>query len=470
MKLKNFWLLSIATLGIILLSWCKSSAPELSFEETLKVYWEQTSPITEFISFMNDKESQIKTVFDAETKYSSENAVSWKLALKTNIVSDNKTKDTKAEISLELDTDNDISSEDGFVIKSAKMDLDTMIKDYNIYFKLVDLSVEANQKEYVWTMMALIDGFKNVRYTINNPEISELLKASTNDSFNVSEFLKSQENQEKFYKNTELTTYDWDPVWKVDFNMEEIKTLAKEIYELELQETALLYQDDEEMLAEQEKAKQEFNEMIDQLSIENTKAYYVIRSAEKVDFILENADVEIAGFKINVSEKINKKYFWEDSLTFVALLSQDAVVNDVNVDDVKIKVTIDLEPKMLSYGINAKVESIINEEIEDLFVVKWNIWASISENKVLLTPAFVFVSPSMSADVDMKLTSERIADYVFETPEGASDILEVLWWLLNPDMSESELQAFDEEMYELGEDLEELGVWEEVTQENNIEQ
>ena len=44
--------------------------------------------------------------------------------------------------------------------------------------------------------------------------------------------------------------------------MEEIKTLAKEIYELELQETALLYQDDEEMLAEQEKAKQEFNEMI----------------------------------------------------------------------------------------------------------------------------------------------------------------------------------------------------------------
>ena len=57
-------------------------------------------------------------------------------------------------------------------------------------------------------MMALIDGFKNVRYTINNPEISELLKASTNDSFNVSEFLKSQENQEKFYKNTELTTYN----------------------------------------------------------------------------------------------------------------------------------------------------------------------------------------------------------------------------------------------------------------------
>ena len=152
------------------------------------------------------------------------------------------------------------------------------------------------------------------------------------------------------------------------------------------------------------------------------------------------------------------------------MLSQDAVVNDVNVDDVKIKVTIDLEPKMLSYDINAKVESIINEEIEDLFVVKWNIWASISENKVSLTPAFVFVSPSMSADVDMKLTSERIADYVFETPEGASDILEVLWWLLNPDMSESELQAFDEEMYELGEDLEELGVWEEVTQENNIEQ
>jgi hypothetical protein len=48
-----------------------------------------------------------------------------------------------------LDTDADITKTEGFLVKSAKIDLDTLVKDFKIYFKLVDISAEANQKEYV---------------------------------------------------------------------------------------------------------------------------------------------------------------------------------------------------------------------------------------------------------------------------------------------------------------------------------
>jgi hypothetical protein len=79
------------------------------------------------------------------------------LDVKTVVTNDNESKDSKAEISIALDTDTDIENKEGFAVKSAKIDIDTLIKDFNLYFKLVDLSVEANEKEYVGTMMALID-------------------------------------------------------------------------------------------------------------------------------------------------------------------------------------------------------------------------------------------------------------------------------------------------------------------------
>ena len=49
MKLKNFWLFSAVTLIGLMLTWCKTNAPELSFEETLKVYSEQTSMLKDVL-------------------------------------------------------------------------------------------------------------------------------------------------------------------------------------------------------------------------------------------------------------------------------------------------------------------------------------------------------------------------------------------------------------------------------------
>ena len=453
MNLKKFWVLSTSILGVILFVWCSQKAPELSFEETVKVYSEQQSSLKEVFSFVEKSDSQMRNTLGVTTKYSAEET-SWKLDVKTVVTNDNESKDSKAEISIALDTDTDIENKEGFAVKSAKIDIDTLIKDFNLYFKLVDLSVEANEKEYVGTMMALIDWFKDRWFILNNPELSELLKTSSEQQFNITEYLDKQENQEKFFKNQELTTYDGNPAWKFDFNTDEIKTLIKEVYSLEQQDTAALYWEDEESLAKQAESLEAFNTMVDEIELNNVKAYFVIRSAEKVDLIIENADIQMWETLINIAETINKKWFGDDSLTYIVTISQNTKVEGLNVDDVKIKATINLIPKMLSYGIELIVESLINEESDEILNLKWDITASISSNQAGLKTDFKVNANNISADVEAEFISEKIKDYVFDNPTDVLDIEDLIDGLIgwgsydeNNEISltENEIETGDQE-------------------------
>jgi hypothetical protein len=47
--------------------------------------------------------------------------------------------------------------------------------------------------------------------------------------------------------------------------------------------------------------------MIDDLEIENTEAYFVIRSSDKVDFVIKNMDIITTKEKINIKETINNR-------------------------------------------------------------------------------------------------------------------------------------------------------------------
>ena len=427
MNLKKIWLLSFAMMWVIFIAWCNKSAPELSFEDTLKVYGEQKSMLSEVSSFMNDKESQIRDTFELTTKYATENS-NWKVVAKTVIINDNVTKDSKAEISLLLDTDADITKTEGFLVKSAKIDLDTLIKDFKIYFKLVDISAEANQKEYVWTMLALIDWFKDRWFTINNPEITELLKASNSKDFDLTEYIENQENLEKFFNNKESTKYDGDPAWKVDFNVNEIKSFIKEVYRLSQGDLNSLSEENPLLIEQQQENIEEFNELIDDVEISNVEAYFVVRSEDKVDFIIENVDIKRDATLLNIKETINKKMIWDDSLTYTILLSQ--ATSEEDIDNIQMRAIIDLVPSLLSYGINLKVESIINDEVEEMFNAKWNITASISDKNVELSPTFNVNFSNIKANVEAKLKSEKIIDYKFESPENAEDIEEVIGSLM----------------------------------------
>lgn len=420
MKFKSFWLFSSLALLAIMLTWCKTNAPELSFEETLKVYSEQTSTAKEILKFMNDTWSQIENKLDVETKYDAWDSIKGTLVLKTDIVNDNKSKDTEWKISLGLTTDTNV--EDGFFVKSASFDLNTLVKDFKLYFKLLDFSIESNQKEYVAMITEIVNWFKDKWLTMNTEEYSNILRMSSENSFDMYSYLEKKDN-EKIFAEKELTKFDWYPAWKVSFNEEEIKNLVKEINEQEKKESDKVLSWEE---SQQNMTDDEIDELFDDLKIENSEAYFVIRSSDKVDFILKNIDILTAWEKINITETINKKTIWKDGETIKITIS------DIETESSDVIISIDLNPSLTSYWVNVKVEARNWELVQELFNLEWDISASLSEKNLKLDPNFKITSDSLNAEMKAKFESIKIVDYKFETPENAQDVEELigslLWW------------------------------------------
>ena len=446
MKFKSFWLFSSLALLAIMLTWCKTNAPELSFEETLKVYSEQTSTAKEILKFMNDTWSQIENKLDVETKYDAWDSIKGTLVLKTDIVNDNKSKDTEWKISLGLTTDTNV--EDGFFVKSASFDLNTLVKDFKLYFKLLDFSIESNQKEYVAMITEIVNWFKDKWLTMNTEEYSNLLRMSSENSFDMYSYLEKKDN-DKIFAEKELTKFDWYPAWKVSFNEEEIKNLVKEINEQEKKESAKALSWEE---SQQNMNDEEIDELFDDLKIENSEAYFVIRSSDKVDFILKNIDILTAWEKINITDTINKKTIWKDGETIKITIS------DIETESSDVIISIDLNPSLTSYWVKVKVEAKNWELVQELFNLEWDISASLSEKNLKLDPNFKITSNSLNAEMKAKFESIKIIDYKFETPENAQDVEELigslLWWEEHVD-NQDYVYDYDEEIENEEENTEE---------------
>lgn len=437
MKFKSFWLFSSLALLAIMLTWCKTNAPELSFEETLKVYSEQTSTAKEILKFMNDTWSQIENKLDVETKYDAWDSIKGTLVLKTDIVNDNKSKDTEWKISLGLTTDTNV--EDGFFVKSASFDLNTLVKDFKLYFKLLDFSIESNQQEYVAMITEIVNWFKDKWLTMNTEEYSNLLRMSSENSFDMYSYLEKKDN-DKIFAEKELTKFDWYPAWKVSFNEEEIKNLVKEINEQEKKESAKALSWEE---SQQNMNDEEIDKLFDDLKIENSEAYFVIRSSDKVDFILKNIDILTAWEKINITDTINKKTLWKDGETIKITIS------DIETESSDVIISIDLNPSLTSYWVKVKVEARNWELVQELFNLEWDISASLSEKNLKLDPNFKITSDSLNAEMKAKFESTKIIDYKFETPENAQDVEELigslLWWEEHVD-NQDYVYNYDEEI------------------------
>ena len=437
MKFKSFWLFSSLALLAIMLTWCKTNAPELSFEETLKVYSEQTSTAKEILKFMNDTWSQIENKLDVETKYDAWDSIKGTLVLKTDIVNDNKSKDTEWKISLGLTTDTNV--EDGFFVKSASFDLNTLVKDFKLYFKLLDFSIESNQQEYVAMITEIVNWFKDKWLTMNTEEYSNLLRMSSENSFDMYSYLEKKDN-DKIFAEKELTKFDWYPAWKVSFNEEEIKNLVKEINEQEKKESAKALSWEE---SQQNMNDEEIDKLFDDLKIENSEAYFVIRSSDKVDFILKNIDILTAWEKINITDTINKKTIWKDGETIKITIS------DIETESSDVIISIDLNPSLTSYWVKVKVEARNWELVQELFNLEWDISASLSEKNLKLDPNFKITSDSLNAEMKAKFESIKIIDYKFETPENVQDVEELigslLWWEEHVD-NQDYVYNYDEEI------------------------
>jgi hypothetical protein len=127
---------------------------------------------------MNDTWSQIDNKIEAKTRYNIWDSIKWELSLNTDVISDNNSKDTEAKVSIWLKSDDSEIPAGGLYVKSAKVDLNTMMKDFKLYFKLLDFSIDSNQPEYVAMISELIGWFKDQRLTIEAEEFAELMKKS----------------------------------------------------------------------------------------------------------------------------------------------------------------------------------------------------------------------------------------------------------------------------------------------------
>jgi hypothetical protein len=89
--------------------------------------------------------------------------------------------------------------------------------------------------------------------------------------------------------------------------MDEVKSFIKEVYRLSQGDLTTLSEENPLLIEQQQENIEEFNELIDNVQVSNVEAYFVIRSEDKVDFVIENIDIQWDTALLNIKETINKK-------------------------------------------------------------------------------------------------------------------------------------------------------------------
>jgi hypothetical protein len=89
--------------------------------------------------------------------------------------------------------------------------------------------------------------------------------------------------------------------------MDEVKSFIKEVYRLSQGDLTTLSEENPLLIEQQQENIEEFNELIDNVQVSNVEAYFVIRSENKVDFVIENIDIQWDTALLNIKETINKK-------------------------------------------------------------------------------------------------------------------------------------------------------------------
>jgi hypothetical protein len=174
-------------------------------------------------------------------------------------------------------------------------------------------------------------------------------------------------------------------------------------------------------------------------------------------------DIITANEKFNIKETINSKLLWKDSETIDITFSNEE-------ENSEIYININLLPSLTSYWVDIKVSGKENWETKNLFNIKWEIKVSLSGKSLSLNPNFVFESDSISADIKIDFVSEKIKDYVFDTPKDAESLDEIIWslmgWYDEVD-DEDYVYNYDDENYEEKINLEKIG---EEENDDNIEE
>ncbi len=412
MNLKKRGLLSLFVATTLVFAACDKKAPELSFEETLKVYSQNNLAVKEFISFLNDTGHQVKSDFDLNVALDTQDQMKGNFALKSSSVNDNATRDAESTIDLSADLENKGEGTPSKI--KGNLNLRVLIKAFQPFFKLDTFTLETEPKEIAGMAMGFSEMFKEKWLTLNNPEFIELLKLSAKNDLSFWQDEKLYEANAAYYTGATLTTYEGNPAWKVDFNMEEIRKVALEFYDAsQAQNTALLT--GEEVLAQQEQLRAEVVKALEELHFENVEAYFVIHSAKKVDFLLKNADVVTSNTRMHIAQSLEGE-----------VVTTTVTIKEGEKELSRIIFVLDPQGKG-KYAFTLKVIQIEEAASEkELFSLSGKLQASLSEKKVSLIPYIEVVSDAVKLKIDWKFESKKTSGTTLQAPENPQDIQEMI--------------------------------------------
>ena len=412
MQLKKVGVLSFVAVVAITLAWC-GKAPNLSFEETLQVYNKQNAIVKDVLQFMGDQEKLIESNLKAQVDVQTDGGKG-KVMLDVSWVSDNKTSDSDSEIGLTFTMEQKDPQTGDLAKLDAKVNLNTLLKDYQLYFKLNEFALETNPKEAAGMPLAMVEMFKNKWLTLDLPHVKEMLRASANRNSGIWQNEKLYAVNPSYYTGVVSTTYEWNPAWKVDFNLEEIKKVVLDFYALnETGEVAST--GNEVLLAQQQQMKDSLDQIFSSIKFENTEAYFVIRSADKVDFVVVNSDFSMGDLKMKLSQQVKGKVTTAKAIipsadgsgqVEVTLVAERAGIWSVKLDLVAEKTGKDIQK-------------------EQLFKLSWKISATLSQNRFSLQPQFKLTIDKVGVDVDGDFVAKKIANHTFTAPTDAQNLQEI---------------------------------------------
>ena len=239
MNIKKFGILGCFWLMAFFIAWCGQKTPNLSFEETLNVWKNETSSMEKIMDFLNDSETQLKNNLWINANFTVGDTEKWEIKIESDSSNDNSTKDSQANATISFNMDNWQGNK-----ISWSLDLDTILKDYQIFLKLntFDLQLPQTDDMSIFAMVnAMATSLKEKWITYDNPELMQMLKDSTTSNADLlKEMNLWDEDLKTLFKDEESTTYDWKHAWKVSLNEETLRNIILAAYDHEQQESLKL--------------------------------------------------------------------------------------------------------------------------------------------------------------------------------------------------------------------------------------
>lgn len=432
---KSLLFLGISISGVIL-SACGDKAPNLSFEETLKVYNASSESIHQIVNLITAQEGIYQSDFNGSITINKEKSVNGKALINLKQVSDKKTKDTDSTMDVNLEVNN-TDEELGLTGNiSAKLGIKAIVKDFITYLQLSELEIKGNEavQSQLAMPLAMVEGFKKKWFSIDMSELKETLESSNKYLPTINREISK--NKPEHFTGVISTTYEGQPAWKVDFNTEIIKQDWKKLIDETMMNFGsglnLTGEELKTYLEEQEKIRDDMYAIIDWLQWENIDAYFVIYSADNVKFVIKNIDIKIP----DPEEKENPSILLINLKQETTKSTSQGTFTLSSTEQEK-KATFTYSIKQANKG-SYTFNGDINIPDSPLLSFDGKLNLELSNKGFAIKPDLNIKIDTTTTNIQGTIAHNQLSSYTFNAPSDAESLDQLLWGMFGGATGSSE--------------------------------